>query len=83
MKSRTMSMSAKKFKIDDVVLYRPFKNDKTINSEILKNISKKAVIIQVYQDTNEYYDYEICILDNGEFKKVKEYTLIIKENSDD
>ena len=32
-------MSVKKFKIDDVVLYEPFKNDETINSEILKNIS--------------------------------------------
>lgn len=73
-------MSVKKFKIDDVVLYEPFKDDKTINSEILKNISKKAVILKVYNDRNEFYDYEICILESGEFKKVKQRTLVLKEN---
>jgi len=73
-------MSVKKFKIDDVVLYEPFKNDEAINSEILKNISKKAVILKVYNDRNEFYDYEICILENGEFKKVKQRTLVRKEN---
>ena len=28
---------------------------------------------------NEYYDYEICILKSGEFKKVKENTLVKEE----
>jgi|TARA_B100000282_G_scaffold88509_1_gene61871 hypothetical protein len=73
-------MSVKKFKIDDIVFYQPFKNDTSISSEILKNISKKAVIINVYDNKNEFYDYEICILDTGEFKKVIEQLLTIKEN---
>ena len=73
-------MSVKKFKIDDIVVYQPFKNDTSISSEILKNISKKAVIINVYDNKNEFYDYEICILDTGEFKKVIEQLLTIKEN---
>tara|TARA_Y100001972_G_scaffold118090_1_gene157809 strand:+ start:257 stop:472 length:216 start_codon:yes stop_codon:yes gene_type:complete len=69
----------KKFKVDDIVLYKPFDNYKNLNSEILKNISKKAVIINVYNDKNEFYDYEICILNTGEFKKVKEQFLFFKE----
>jgi len=73
-------MSVKKFKIDDIVFYQPFKSDTSISSEILKNISKKAVIINVYDNKNEFYDYEICILDTGEFKKVIEQLLTIKEN---
>tara|TARA_B100000989_G_scaffold47307_1_gene30776 strand:- start:12905 stop:13132 length:228 start_codon:yes stop_codon:yes gene_type:complete len=73
-------MSVKKFKIDDIVFYQPFNNDDSVNSEILKNISKKAVIIKVYDNKNEFYDYEICILDTGEFKKVIEHLLTIKEN---
>jgi len=72
-------MNVKKFKVDDIVYYRPFESNEAINSEILKNISKKSVIIQVYRDRNEFYDYEICIFDNGEFKEVKEYTLFTKE----
>ena len=67
-----------KFKIDDVVYYRPFKNHPNLNSEILKNISKKAVILEVYdKDKNKYelYDYRICILENGEIKKIKEDVL--------
>ena len=75
-----LSMSVKKFKIDDIVVYQPFKNDTSISSEILKNISKKAVIINVYDNKNEFYDYEICILDTAEFKKVIEQLLTIKEN---
>ncbi len=69
----------KKFKVDDIVLYKPFDNYKNLNSEILKNISKKAVIIKVYNNKNEFYDYEICILNTGEFKKVKEQFLFFKE----
>jgi hypothetical protein len=68
----------KKFKIDDVVLYRPFKNHSNLSSEILKNISKKAVILEVYdKNVNKYelYDYRICILENGEIKKIKEDVL--------
>ena len=60
-------------------MYKPFKNYTDLNSEILKNISKKAVIINVYNDKNEFYDYEICILNTGEFKKVKEQFLFFKE----
>jgi|TARA_R100001460_G_scaffold81213_1_gene122139 hypothetical protein len=73
-------MNVKKFKIDDVVYYQPFKNNDSVKSEILKNISKKAVIIQIYQDKNELYDYEICFLESGEFKKVKQQDLFFKEN---
>ena len=73
-------MSVKKFKIDAVVFYEPFRQDLSISSEILKNISKKAVILRIYDDKNKFYDYEICILDTGEFKKVKEQVLIFKEN---
>ena len=68
----------KKFKIDDVVLYKPFRNHTNLNSEILKNISKKAVILEVYnKEKNKYelYDYRICILENGEIKKTKEDVL--------
>ena len=75
-----LSMSVKKFKIDDIVFYQPFHNDTSISSEILKNISKKAVIIKVDDTRNEFYDYEICVLDTGEFKKVIEKVLISKEN---
>ena len=73
-----MSINVKKFKIDDVVYYKPFKNHLNLNSEILKNISKKAVILEVYdKDINKYelYDYRICILENGEIKKIKEDVL--------
>ena len=73
-------MSVKKCKIDDIVFYEPFRQDLSISSEILKNISKKAVILRIYDDKNKFYDYEICILDTGEFKKVKEQVLIFKEN---
>jgi hypothetical protein len=72
-------MNAKKFKIDDIVYYEPYKNDEDIISELLKNISEKCVILNIYHDKNEFYDYEICILKNGEFKKVKEKTLFSKE----
>ena len=68
----------KKFKVDDVVLYKPFKNHTNLNSEILKNISKKSVILEVYdKKINKYelYDYRICILDNGDIKKVKQDVL--------
>ena len=71
-------MSAKKFKVDDIVFYKPFKNHSNLNSEILKNISKKSVILEVYdKDKNKYelYDYRICILENGEIKKIKEDVL--------
>ena len=65
----------KKFKVDDVVLYKPFKNHPNLNSEILKNISKKSVILQVYDKSINKYelnDYRICILENGDIKKVKQ-----------
>ena len=68
----------KKFKVDDVVSYKPFKNYKNLNSEILKNISKKSVILEVYDKKDnkfELYDYRICILENGDIKKVKEDVL--------
>ena len=74
----THNTNAKKFKVDDIVYYEPFKLSDTINSEILKNISKKAVILEVYdKDKNKYelYDYRICILENGEIKKIKEDVL--------
>ncbi|MHA1940753.1 MAG: hypothetical protein ACW97P_03390 [Candidatus Hodarchaeales archaeon] len=71
-------MNVKKYKVDDNVFYEPFKNDEFVNSEILKNISKKSVILSVYDKQNnkyEIYDYEICILETGEIKKVKESVL--------
>ena len=72
-----------KYKVDDIVFYEPFKNDESIISELLKNISEKCVILNVYDDLNRFYDYEICILNTGEFKKVKEQTLTTKENYND
>jgi hypothetical protein len=76
-------MNVKKFNIDDIVFYRPFANDENIISEILKNISEKSVILKTYDnETNryEYYDYEICILESGKIKKVKEDTLFKESN---
>jgi len=72
----------KKYRIDDIVYYEPFKDDDTIKSEILKNISKKSVILEIYNTKNnryEFYDYKICIIDSGEIKKVKEKYLTLKE----
>tara|TARA_B100000989_G_scaffold17167_1_gene11324 strand:+ start:4927 stop:5154 length:228 start_codon:yes stop_codon:yes gene_type:complete len=72
-----------RYKVDDIVFYEPFRNDKNIISELLRNISEKCVILNVYDDLNRFYDYEICILDTGEFKKVKEQVLTTKENCND
>jgi hypothetical protein len=72
----------KKYRIDDIVYYEPFKDDDTIKSEILKNISKKSVILEIYDTKNnryQFYDYKICIIDSGEIKKVKEKYLTLKE----
>tara|TARA_B100000886_G_C20366782_1_gene467696 strand:- start:289 stop:510 length:222 start_codon:yes stop_codon:yes gene_type:complete len=72
----------KKYRVDDIVHYEPFRDDDTIKSEILKNISKKSVILEIYDmETNryEFYDYKICIIDSGEIKKVKEKYLTLKE----
>lgn len=75
-------INVKKYRIDDIVYYEPFKDDDTIKSEILKNISKKSVILEIYNTKNnryEFYDYKICIIDSGEIKKVKEKYLTLKE----
>ena len=75
-------INVKKYRIDDIVYYEPFKDDDTIKSEILKNISKKSVILEIYDTKNnryEFYDYKICIIDSGEIKKVKEKYLTLKE----
>tara|TARA_Y100001938_G_C8046730_1_gene409349 strand:- start:838 stop:1059 length:222 start_codon:yes stop_codon:yes gene_type:complete len=72
----------KKYKVDDIVYYEPFKHSDTIKSEILKNISKKSVILEIYDTNNnryQLYDYKICIIDSGEIKKVKEKYLTFKE----
>ena len=45
-----------KYKVDDIVFYEPFKNDESIISELLKNISEKCVILNVYDDLNRFYD---------------------------
>ena len=81
----THNTNAKKFKVDDVVYYEPFKDDGTINSEILKNISKKSVILEVYdKKVNRYnfYDYRICIIESGEIKRVREEQLAIESNKE-
>ena len=75
-------INVKKYRIDDIVYYEPFKDDDTIKSEILKNISKKSVILEIYDTKNnryQFYDYKICIIDSGEIKKVKEKYLTLKE----
>ena len=76
----------KKYKVDDIVYYEPFKGDESIKSEILKNISKKSVILEIY-DTNknryQFYDYKICILDSGDIKKVREQYLTFKDQEND
>jgi hypothetical protein len=77
-----MSMNVKKFKIDDVIYYKPFKDDESVKSEILKNISEKSVILEVYsaqKNKYEIYDYRICILETGKIKKVKEKFLTFEE----
>ena len=77
-----MNTSVKKFKIDDVVYYKPFKDNDSIKSEILKNISEKSVILEVYnpqKNRYEFYDYRICILETGKIKKVKEKFLSLEE----
>ena len=74
-----MHMNLTKYEIDDIVYFQPYKNEDTIVSEILKNISKKSVILKVYDkelDRYEIYDYEICILETGEIKKVKKEVLV-------
>lgn len=76
----------KKYKVDDIVYYEPFKNDDSIKSEILKNISKKSVILEIYdtkKNRYQFYDYKICILDSGEIKKVREQYLTFKDQKND
>ena len=60
-----------KYRIDDWVIYRPFANEE---SEILKKIQDKAVILYVYPK-NDFYDYEIYIDATGKRKKVREHQL--------
>ena len=76
---QTKSKMTYRYQVDDILYYEPFKNDENIISELLKNISEKCVILNVNHDSNKFYDYEICILSSGEFKKVKEQTLTSKE----
>lgn len=60
-----------KYRIDEWVIYRPFANEE---SEILKKIQDKAVILYVYPK-NDFYDYEIYIDTTGKRKKVREHQL--------
>ena len=60
-----------KYRIDEWVIYRPFANEE---SEILKKIQDKAVILYVYPK-NDVYDYEIYIATTGTRKKVREHQL--------
>lgn len=73
-------MKAKKFKVDDEVAYEPFKEEK---SEILRNISEKAVILSVINKTKyDLYDYEIFIVETQKIKKVKENKLRARTNEE-
>ena len=60
-----------KYRIDDWVLYKPFADSK---SDLLKEISDKAVILYVFPK-NDFYDYEIYIDETGKRKKVREHQL--------
>jgi hypothetical protein len=60
-----------KYRIDDWVLYKPFADSE---SDLLKEISDKAVILYVFPK-NDFYDYEIYIDETGKRKKVREHQL--------
>ena len=60
-----------KYKVDQWVYYKPFADS---DSDLLKEISDKAVILYVYPK-NDFYDYEIFIDGTGKRKKVREHQL--------
>ena len=60
-----------KYDIDDWVLYKPFID---CESDLLKEMSDKAVILYVFPK-NDFYDYEIYIDETGKRKKVREHQL--------
>lgn len=60
-----------KYRIDDWVLYKPFADSE---SDLLKEMSDKAVILYVFPK-NDFYDYEIYIDETGKRKKVREHQL--------
>tara|TARA_R110002110_G_scaffold264892_1_gene480701 strand:+ start:27 stop:251 length:225 start_codon:yes stop_codon:yes gene_type:complete len=65
-------MHAKKFKVDEWVLYSPFHDSQ---HESLKNDKRRALILTVL-DTKDMYDYRIFIDDgSSKIKKVREIML--------
>lgn len=60
-----------KYDVDQWVLYKPFVD---CDSDLLKEMSHKAVILYVYPK-NDFYDYEIFINGSGKRKKVREFQL--------
>ena len=65
-------MKAKKFKVDEWVLYSPFYDSQ---HESLRNDKRRSLILTVL-DVDEIYDYRIFIDDGtSKIKKVREKTL--------
>ena len=60
-----------KYKVDQWVYYKPFADS---DSDLLKEISDKAVILYIYPK-NDFYDYDIYIDSTGKTKKVREFQL--------
>lgn len=59
------------YRVDDWALYKPFADDE---SEILRSIQKKCIILYVYPK-DDFYDYKIFIDGEGKIKKVREQYL--------
>ena len=60
-----------KYKVDEWVLYIPYKDDEV---ESLAAIRKRSVILNILP-RSDFYDYEIFIDGEGKIKKVREHKL--------
>jgi|TARA_B100000900_G_scaffold167888_1_gene142569 hypothetical protein len=59
------------YRVDDWAIYKPFPDE---DSEILKSIEKKCLILYVYPK-EDFYDYKIFIDGEGKIKNVREQYL--------
>jgi hypothetical protein len=60
-----------KYKVDEWVLYVPYKDDE---AKSLAAIKKRSVILNILP-RSDFYDYEIFIDGEGKIKKVSEHKL--------
>ena len=60
-----------KYKVDEWVLYIPYKDDEV---KSLAEIKKRSVILNILPKS-DFYDYEIFIDGEGKIKKVREHKL--------